>query len=232
MTATALPRIRPYQPGDLAALREICVRTGYRGGDATGHYRDPQVLPAVFAEPYAVLASGIVFVADAGTGALPQALAAWEVPPPGPSRTWGSVIGYIVGTADSAAFYDALRAEWLPTVAGRFPAPAPDAPPGDLDETIRGLLHYPERMLVPEIAARYPAHLHIDLLPEGQRRGLGRRLMNAYLDALRQRGVPGVHLAMDPANTGARAFYDRLGFTELPHPDGDGGVVLLGLALD
>ncbi|MGP3970926.1 GNAT family N-acetyltransferase [Streptomyces sp. 6N223] len=210
MTATtALPAVRPYQAGDLPALREICVRTGYRGGDATDHYRDPEVLPAVFAEPYAVLAPGIVFVADTGE----------------------RVIGYIVGTADSAAFYAALRAEWLPTVAERFPAPAPDAPPRDLDETIRGLLHHPERMLVPEVAARFPAHLHIDLLPEGQRRGLGRRLMNAYLDALRQRGVPGVHLAMDPANTGARAFYDRLGFTELPHPDGDGGVVLLGLAL-
>jgi GNAT superfamily N-acetyltransferase len=209
MTATAPPLIRTCRPGDLAALREICVRTGYRGGDATGRYRDPQVLPAVYAEPYAVLASGIAFVADTGE----------------------HVIGYIVGTADSAAFYAALRTEWLPTVAGRFPAPAPDAPPDDLDATIRRVLHHPERMLVPEIAARYPAHLHIDLLPEGQRRGLGRRLMNAYLDVLRQRGVPGVHLAMDPANTGARVFYERLGFTELPHPDGYGGVLFLGLAL-
>jgi ribosomal protein S18 acetylase RimI-like enzyme len=86
-------------------------------------------------------------------------------------------------------------------------------------------------MLVPEIADRYPAHLHIDLLPSGQRRGLGRRLMNTYLDALRERGVPGVHLTMDPANTGARAFYDRLGFTELPHPAGEGAVSLLVLAL-
>jgi ribosomal protein S18 acetylase RimI-like enzyme len=149
--------------------------------------------------------------------------------PPRPSRAWGSVIGYIVGAADSAAYYAAFRARWLPTVAGRFPGP--EGPPRDLDETISDLLHNPERMLVTQIAARYPAHLHIDLLPEGQRRGLGRRLMNAFLDALRRRGVPGVHLTMDPANTGARAFYDRIGFTELPHPAGD-GVALLVLPLN
>lgn len=207
MTAAAAT-IRPYRAGDLPALREICVRTGYQGGDATGHYRDPAVLPAVFAEPYAVLPDGIVLVADTGE----------------------RVIGYVLGAADSPAYYAAMRADWLPTVADRFPAPEHDEP-RDLDETIRGLLHHPERMLAPGIADRYPAHLHIDLLPEGQRRGLGRRLMTAYLDALRERGVPGVHLGMDPANAGVRAFYDRFGFVEIPHPDGDERTTFLGLGL-
>lgn len=74
-----------------------------------------------------------------------------------------------------------------------------------------GLHHRPERMLVPEVAA-YPAHLHIDLLPEWQGLGHGRRLMAALLDGLRAAAVPAVHLGMVSTNTAARAFYDRLGF--------------------
>ena len=64
--------------------------------------------------------------------------------------------------------------------------------------------------------ADYPAHLHIDLLPELQGLGFGRRLIDTLRAALAARGVAAVHLGMDAANTGARAFYARLGFHELP----------------
>jgi GNAT superfamily N-acetyltransferase len=87
------------------------------------------------------------------------------------------------------------------------------------------LLHTPERMILPELAD-YPAHLHIDLLPQVQGQGLGRQLMRTYLGALRDRGVPRVHLAMGAGNAPARAFYDRLGFTELARPVP--GLVVLG----
>jgi GNAT superfamily N-acetyltransferase len=66
-------------------------------------------------------------------------------------------------------------------------------------------------MIVPELAA-YPAHLHIDLLPEWQGRGFGRELMRTFWRALRERGVPAVHLVMATASTPARAFCDRTGF--------------------
>ncbi|MDT0446742.1 GNAT family N-acetyltransferase [Streptomyces johnsoniae] len=200
MTATSPVTIRPYRPDDLDALRDICVKTGLYGKDATPHYRDPQVLPAVFAEPYAELEPELAFVADNGERA----------------------IGYVVGAADSTAFFAAFRSRWLPRVADRFPEPA-GAPEGP-EEVVRYLLHHAETMLDPEIAAEYPAHLHIDLLPEGQRQGLGRRLITTLFDALRDRGVPGVHLGMSPANTGARLFYERIGLTLLPRR-GDGDVL-------
>ena len=40
-------------------------------------------------------------------------------------------------------------------------------------------------------AAEYPAHLHIDLLPELQGQGWGRRLIDTLVAALRERGVRG-----------------------------------------
>ncbi len=58
----------------------------------------------------------------------------------------------------------------------------------------------------------FPAHLHIDLLPEAQGQGLGRALMRDAAARLVAEGVPGIHLAYDPANVGAAAFYDRLGW--------------------
>jgi GNAT superfamily N-acetyltransferase len=80
------------------------------------------------------------------------------------------------------------------------------------------LLHSPERMVLPELAA-YPAHLHIDLLPQWQGRGFGRALMTRFLDALHDKGVAAVHLCMSTGNTPARAFYERLGFEQLAVPD-------------
>lgn len=191
--APPMPTIRPYQPGDHAALHEICVRTGLGGDDATGHYRDPRILPVIFAAPYAELDPELVFVVDDG----------------------GSAVGYVVGTADTEAFVTAFRAEWLPRYAERYPKPA--EPFEDLDAVMANLLHTPERMRIPELA-EYPAHLHIDLLPDYQGRGLGRRLMHTLWEALRARGVPGIHLTVSAENTSARAFYHRLGYREVPVP--------------
>ena len=76
---------------------------------------------------------------------------------------------------------------------------------------------------MPALAA-YPAHLHIDLLPDRQGKGWGRGTDALVLPRARpgRRGALGVA----PANTGAQAFYHRLGFTEIPV--GNPGVVYLG----
>lgn len=65
------------------------------------------------------------------------------------------------------------------------------------------------------MAAAYPAHLHIDLLPEAQGGGNGSRLIHTLLGALRSRGVHGVHLGVGKANAGAVGFYRHLGFEVL-----------------
>ncbi len=199
--------VRGYRPGDRAALEDICIRTAHAGEDATGHFAEPEIFPAIFATPYAELEPELVFVVDNG-----------ERP-----------IGYVLGTTDSTRFYREFRERWLPTVAERFPAPA--EPPAGRDEGLRHLLHHAEAMLVPSLAVDYPAHLHIDLLPEGQHRGLGSRLMTTFVDALRERGVPGLHLGMNPANTRAGAFYRRMGFHEIPPPDGSSETLYFGLRL-
>lgn len=188
-----MTHLRRFTPADLPSLYDVCVRTADAGGDARPLYPDQDLMPTIFLAPYVALDPSLAFVVDDGSRA----------------------VGYVIGTADTAEFVRRCRQEWLPTVAGRYPAPVALSTPSD---EMLALLHNPERMIVPELAA-YPAHLHIDLLPAYQRKGLGRELMAAFLAALAERGVPAVHLGMVTANVAARAFYDRLGFHVIDVPD-------------
>lgn len=182
-----MPAIRPYRPEDLPAVYDICVRTGAAGQDARGRYSSDRLLGDCFAAPYVVLEPQFAFV-----------LEEHDVP-----------VGYVLGTADTAKFVERYLESWVPRLNAAYPEPHA--------ETDRGLLNlgrHPERMLEPGLE-NYPAHLHIDLLPQVQGQGFGRKLIGAFLDAVHQAGAPNVHLGMSPANTAALAFYERLGFTRL-----------------
>ena len=203
-----MPTIRRYRPGDREALYDICVRTGDAGADATALYQDPRILPDIFTGPYVELEPELAFVLADEEG--------------GEAGGADRPVGYIIGTADTRRFVDAYRREWLPAVAARYPEGSGQG----LDAQRVHELHHPEWMLEGDLADRYPAHLHIDLLPQAQGRGAGRALMAEFLAALRAAGVPRVHLGMARRNTGARAFYDRLGFHEIDRPTGS--ALLLG----
>lgn len=182
-----MPSVRPYLPSDRAAVGAVCVATSDAG--VAGTYPDPELVPAVYAYPYVDLEPEHAFVLDDG----------------------GAAVGYVLGTSDTAAFARRFRTEWLPVVAARFPDPPRPVTEADL---LAAHLHRPERMVRPELEG-HPAHLHIDLLPRVQRGGHGRALMTAFLAALAAAEVPGVHLEVGASNTGAIAFYERLGFDHL-----------------
>jgi GNAT superfamily N-acetyltransferase len=64
----------------------------------------------------------------------------------------------------------------------------------------------------PAVLEEFPAHLHINFLPEYQRRGYGRELVGRFLDEVKGQGARGVHLGMARHSVGARAFYGKIGF--------------------
>ncbi|WP_062302604.1 GNAT family N-acetyltransferase [Demequina subtropica] len=182
--------IRAATLEDRDAIARICLLTGAQGGDATGRFGDDTVLADVYATPYLDGPGGFCLVWDEGEGA----------------------VGYVLGTSDTRAFQEWFVHEWWPTVAaGHPPRTAADAwlVPSAAD---------PARMLIPELDA-YPAHLHIDLLPEAQGRGAGRALIEAACALLATRGAPGVHLVAERANGGAQAFYPRVGFEAIASDD-------------
>jgi ribosomal protein S18 acetylase RimI-like enzyme len=211
------PFIRPYREADRDGLIDVCIRTAAGGGDATGLYSDDLLMPEVFALPYVEYAPELEFVV-----ADPEARA---------GSRGDRVLGYVLGVADTRAFVEWWRREWGPGFRTRHPSPGPPTghEPAFTEEQLLAAGSDPGRMLIAEVDD-YPAHLHIDLLPELQGQGFGRRLIDTLRGELARRGVPAVHLGMDAANTGARAFYDRLGFHELPSSRPD--APLLGIATD
>ncbi|MCW4458709.1 GNAT family N-acetyltransferase [Microbacterium sp. MPKO10] len=194
--------IRPYRPSDLADLSDICVRTGDSGGDATGRFSRGTLLPDVYAAPYVSHDPSLAWVVDNGERA----------------------IGYLVATADTREFARWFTEAWWPERAWQY-EPRDDEMPGE--RTLIEAATDPNRMLIGDVDS-YPAHLHIDLLPETQGQGLGRRLIDTLIVELRRRGVAGLHLTAGTANTGALAFYGRVGFSEIAR---DEGSVTFGMVL-
>jgi len=118
----------------------------------------------------------------------------------------------VLGAADTVAFDAAAEREWWPGLRERYPQ---DSVPADSpDGRLVRLMHSPPETS-PDVVERYPAHLHIDLLPRIQGRGNGRRLLETVLSALADAGAPGVHLGVGTANQRAIGFYRRLGFDEV-----------------
>lgn len=60
---------------------------------------------------------------------------------------------------------------------------------------------------------KYPAHLHINCLPEAQGKGIGKRLVQALTEQMMAQRVPGIHILTGPDSVN-RLFYQKLGFHE------------------
>lgn len=184
---TRAAAIRRYTDGDRDAVYEVCVRTGAAGQDASGRYVSDDLIGDIYAGPYLYLEPELAFVLADGDRA----------------------VGYVLGTADTSVFVTAYRARWLPLVSPRYPAPEHSADPAER-RLLADLLN-PERLLRPELLP-YPAHLHINLLPDYRRAGHGRSLVETFLRAAAASGARSAHLAVYTANTGARSFYDKIGW--------------------
>jgi ribosomal protein S18 acetylase RimI-like enzyme len=185
--------LRPYRDPDLDALYEICHRTGLAGRDATGVIEDRRLLGDLFAAPYAVLEPDLVTIAELE----------------------GEVVGYVVGTADTAGFQDRCEAAWYPAKR----AERPEGSGGEgIDALFVALLHNTGHHADPGLLVDYPAHFHIDLLPVLQGQGVGRRMLDGFCAAVADRGAAGIHFGVNAANEPALGFYRHLGFEQL-HAD-------------
>jgi ribosomal protein S18 acetylase RimI-like enzyme len=183
--------VRQGQPWDRAALFEICLRTADTGADATALYSDPDYPGQVWSVPYLELEPRHCFVLDSG----------------------GEAVGYVVGTPDTMAFEARLEREWWPALRVRYGDRQPVAA---FDGRVLEAIRTPESE--GELARRYPAHLHINLLPAFQSGGWGRKLIEAELDSLRRVGAPAVFLGVGLTNARAIGFYAHVGFERVEGP--------------
>jgi len=172
------------------------LRTGDAGEDASELFDDPDLLGSVYVGPYVALTGTIALAGVDGEG----------------------VGAYVLAAIDTAEFEAACEREWWPALRERYPLAEPRS--GRRDHEPVAHIHRPPTM--PEsVVERYPAHLHIDLLPRMQGGGNGRRMIEALVAELQEAGAPGVHLGVAAANGRAIGFYEHLGFNTL-HEDATG----------
>lgn len=196
-------RLRPFHSGDEEDMAEVCLRTGDGGADATDVYRSAGLLADIFVLPYVARHPEYAFVIDDGK----------------------RVLGYVVCAPDTGRFAQWFREAWWPPRDAEHRQAAGDAPRD------AAMLRYAAAVGAGPVpfADDYPAHLHIDLLPEAQGSGWGRKLVDALTEHLRRNGVLGLQLTAGAGNVGAIGFYRRLGFVQLRGRDGG---VTFGMPLE
>jgi ribosomal protein S18 acetylase RimI-like enzyme len=180
--------IRTATLQDLPGAYRICLLTGDSGRDATGMFRNPELLGHVFVGPYLVgqpdLAS--VVVDDDG------------------------VAGYGLAAADTRAFEQWTETTWWPTLRADYPVRTD----GSAEAELIASIHAPA-LAADGLLDEYPSHLHLDLVERVRGQGYGRRLIERLLAQLRAGGSSGVHLHVASSNANAVEFYRHLGFVEL-----------------
>jgi ribosomal protein S18 acetylase RimI-like enzyme len=182
--------ICPYQPQDRESVMRIGADTAFFGAPIEAYMEDRNIFLDAFYAYYTDLEPEHAWVARAGD----------------------SVVGFLTGCVDGRAHGRKFRRIILPGLIGNL---------------LRGKYRFGKRSIryVAGLAGgllrgesthadpdTYPAHLHINVDAAWRGRGLGQRLMEAYLQQLRGLGVPGVYLETTSLNEAACRLYEKMGF--------------------
>ena len=195
--------ISPYNSKSHDLVYEICLKTGNSGKGAEHLHKDPMILGHIYAGPYINLEPKSAFLLEDELG----------------------VCGYVMGALDTKSFFEKVQLEWLPNLQKQYTDPLQSSKPWTKDEECIHLLFHPE---IPLDYPEYPSHLHIDLLPRAQGKGLGIKMMDHFMAHLRDRGSKGLHLGLGIENQRAFNFYKKYGMTELERDD---DTIYMGLKL-
>ncbi|KAJ7228523.1 acyl-CoA N-acyltransferase [Mycena pura] len=182
--------IRRATQADAPALSQICLVTADAGKSAESQHDYGHLPGLVYAVPYVFLPTTWAFVlVDESKDQL--------------------VVGYIVGSKDTRAYEQCAAEQWWPAQAEKY---QPSAMVQEADKRYANMLRNMHTAEDANIAFS-PAHLHINILEEYRGQGWGRKLIQTAVDYLKGEGVVGVWLGVDPRNSEAQKFYERLGFS-------------------
>jgi len=200
-------RIRRVEPRDIEALYAVSLATGLVGDDASHLYNDGRLIGHIYSAPYANLEPDLALVIVDADG----------------------VAGFAVGTGDTEAWESRLEQDWWPSLRSGYPRPIGPPAHWSAEQRRAEMIHAPER--TPNAVSKdYPAHLHLNLLPRLQGRGVGWTLLGRWLALARRKGAAGVHVGVNRDNARALAFWARSGFHPLTVVDGSPRTIWMGRA--
>jgi GNAT superfamily N-acetyltransferase len=186
--------VRLYQPGDRAAVREICCDTADSGNPVERFFPDREVFADLLTRYY--------------TDDEPQS-------------TWvaehdGQVVGYLTGCLDTRRFLRAMA--WRIAPSALFKALGRGTVwhlltlrllAANLGDWLRGGF----RRAVP--LHEYPGHLHINLRRDFRGQRVGQQLMERFLTQVREASLTGIRAGVSADNAAGRRFFEGCGFVEL-----------------
>jgi GNAT superfamily N-acetyltransferase len=214
------PQIRPYEPRDRAAVRQICSDTADAGQPIERFFPDREVFADLLTNFYTQFEPQSAFVADNA----------------------GEVVGYITGCLNTKRFMPVMTWRIAPAIVVKALLRGTLWHP----QTVRlfraniGLWLKNGYRTGPTLD-NYPAHLHVNLRQGFRGQRLGHRLVETFCDHARAAGVRGVHAGVSAENPRACHFFEELGFAELHReprmrkPDGSGEIlytIIYGKKLD
>lgn len=180
--------IRPATLDDLNDLYFVALKTGNSGSDATSQFRNDQMLGEVFVGPYVTHASET-------SNLLSKS---------------GKTVGYGLCVLDTDHFQNLCKMHWWPQLQLKYA----ELKQFSEDEWLVREIFSPTPS-PSEVLKDFPSHGHIDLLPQVQGKGWGRKMMVQMENQLKNLGSPGFHLRVSAYNERGLKFYAALGYTEL-----------------
>ncbi len=185
------PVIRPYQPADKNAIRELCCDTGHAGKPIDGVFPDREIFADFWTGYY--------------TDHEPDAIWIAEID--------GRVAGYVTGCFDENQRQRVMSTQILPRLLGKMFLK------GLFWESrvwsLIGSAMFPKK---PEKMETYfprdprCAHLHINIAPGAQGKGVGTLLIHQLEEQARSKGITMLLAETREDNVPANRFFERLGF--------------------
>jgi ribosomal protein S18 acetylase RimI-like enzyme len=182
--------LRRVKNTDLPDLLRVCLETGDSGKDATHLHKLPELVGDIYVTPYVLHEPDFAYALLAGQ----------------------RLVGYQLGVLDTRAFENTLAEKYWPIAKAKYQQISVEITQSD-----RELLSELDKQGFSEekLTAKYPSHLHIDIIEPYQGAGYGKSMIAFLLAELKAAGSSGVHLHMSASNDRARGFYKKIGFTEI-----------------
>ncbi|KAI0548728.1 hypothetical protein F4679DRAFT_549941 [Xylaria curta] len=221
--------IRPYRYSDFDACAHICIAT--LPPTLAASPAAAQLSPYIWTHPYTFLSPSTCHVLDDGTG---------------------KAVGYCIGCPDVHAFVAnyrryitellshyvsepdfSIRAPW---VVSKSAINADEAQKQNLPDMIANPLALVQNAYRADwvllqgkeaVTARWRATMHIDLLPDYQKLGWGRKLIDCFVASVRSSGQnygEGEHIGVAGENSKVVPFYERMGFRVIEGGEREGNI--------
>ncbi|KAI1177056.1 hypothetical protein F4777DRAFT_543575 [Nemania sp. FL0916] len=214
--------IRPYKDSDFDACAHICIET--LPPTLAASSAAAELSPYVWTHPYTFLSPSTCHVLDDGTG---------------------KAVGYCIGCPDVHAFaaqYERyisdvlapavtrpsldIRAPWVIVSGKDDRATTTMVNPIALAQTA----YCVDWMLFDNkeaVTQRWRATMHIDLLPEWQGQGWGRKLIDRFVASVQSSGEnygEGEHIGVAGENSKVVPFYEKVGFRVIEGGESEGSI--------